>query len=227
MPCDTSQEQTDQNQSAKRVNGGIRTPTDTTPGSFLSLLAVRPKQYNASKVNQSKEASNLSYLVAILRNHLSFWKEVEDCCHNSVMFADRIQKHFKITHGEYIYNTYYNYHPVGWNHDVGPKQSYESRLIFRHMRYIEKYRCYLLNKRKELPFAQRVDINRRLIAWIVKYLKLYQNSHSCSATATSQHLFYQHRTRQKSTGFDKETRRFHFFMAGVLCRSSDKAAIVQ
>ena len=95
MPCDTGQEQTDQNQSAKRVNGGIRTPTDTTPGSFLSLLAVQPKQYNASKVNQSKEASNLSYLVAILRNHLSFWKEVEDCYHNSVMFADRVQKHFE------------------------------------------------------------------------------------------------------------------------------------
>ena len=28
MPCDTGQKQTNQNQSAKRVDGGIRPPTD-------------------------------------------------------------------------------------------------------------------------------------------------------------------------------------------------------
>lgn len=44
MPCDTGQERTDQNQSAKRENGGIRTPTDVIHISFrhcdswLSLL---------------------------------------------------------------------------------------------------------------------------------------------------------------------------------------------
>lgn len=110
------------------------------------------------------------------------YKDVEDCCYNSVMFADQVQKHFHITRGEYINSTYYNYHPVGWDHDVGPKQSYESRLIFRHVGYIEKYRCYLLNKRKELPFVQRVDINRRLVTWIVKYLKLYKNPYKCYQT---------------------------------------------
>lgn len=110
------------------------------------------------------------------------FKDVEDCCYNSVTFADQVQKHFQLTRGEYINSTYYNYHPVGWDHDVGPKQSYESRLIFRHVGYIEKYRCYLLSKRKELPFVQRVDINRRLVGWIVKYLKLYKNPYKCYQT---------------------------------------------
>lgn len=112
------------------------------------------------------------------------YKDVEDCCYNSVMFADQVLKHFHITRGEYINSTYYNYHPVGWDHDVGPKQSYESRLIFRHVGYIEKYRCYLLNKRKELPFERRVDINRRLVNWIVKYLKLYKKPYKCYQTET-------------------------------------------
>lgn len=96
-------------------------------------------------------------------------------------FADKIQKHYHITRGEYINSTYYNYHPVSWDH-VGPKQSYESRLIFRHVGYIEKYRCYLLNTQKELPVVQRADINRRLVSWIVKYLKLYMNPYKCYQT---------------------------------------------
>lgn len=110
------------------------------------------------------------------------YKDVEDCCHNSVTFAERVQKYFNINRGEYINSTYYNYHPVGWDHDAGLKQSYESRLIFRHVGYIEKYRNYLLSKRKELPFEQRVDINQRLVSWIVKYLKLYKNSYKCYQT---------------------------------------------
>lgn len=109
------------------------------------------------------------------------YKDVVDCCYNSVAFANKIQKHFHITRGEYINSTYYNYHPVSWDH-VGPKQSYESRLIFRHVGYIEKYRCYLLNMQKELSVAQRADINRRLVGWIVKYLKLYMNPYKCYQT---------------------------------------------
>ena len=110
------------------------------------------------------------------------YKDVEDCCYNSVTFAERVQKYFNINRGEYINSTYYNYHPVGWDHDAGLKQSYESRLIFRHVGYIEKYRNYLLSKRKELPFEHRVDINQRLVSWIVKYLKLYKNSYKCYQT---------------------------------------------
>ncbi len=112
------------------------------------------------------------------------YQDVENCCHNSVTFADQVQKYFHITRREYINSTYYNYHPVGWDHDAGLKQSYESRLIFRHVGYIEKYRNYLLNRRKELPFEQRVDINQRLVSWIVKYLKLYKNPYKCYQTET-------------------------------------------
>lgn len=109
------------------------------------------------------------------------YEDVKDCCYNSVTFADQVQKHYHITRGEYINSTCYNYHPVGWDY-IGPKQSYESRLIFRHVGYIEKYRCYLLNRLKKLPVAQRVDINRRLVGWIVKYLKLYMDPYKCYQT---------------------------------------------
>lgn len=110
------------------------------------------------------------------------YKDVEDCCYNSVTFAEEVQKYFNLTRSEYISSTYYNYHPVGWDHDVGPKQSYESRLIFRHVGYIEKYRCYLLEKWRDFPLASRIDINSRLVGWIVKYLKLYKNSYKCYQT---------------------------------------------
>lgn len=111
------------------------------------------------------------------------YKDVENCCYNSVTFADAVQKQFHLTRGEYINSTYYNYHSVGWDHDVGSKQSYESRLIFRHVGYIEKYRCYLLNSIKEsVSIEERIDINKRLVQWIVKYLKLYENSYICYQT---------------------------------------------
>ncbi len=112
------------------------------------------------------------------------YKDVKDCCYNSVTFADQVRKHFQITRREYISSTYYNYHPVDWDHEAGPKQSYESRLVFRHVGYIEKYRCYLLRKKEDLPFELRVDINRRLVEWIVKYLELYKDSYKCYQTET-------------------------------------------
>lgn len=56
--------------------------------------------------------------------------------------------------------------------------------------------------------------------------KILENRYS--ATATSQHLFYQHRTRQKSTGFDKEARRFYswqVFFAETLIRPQSSSRL--
>ena len=131
---------------------------------------------------QNISSSNGKVLYRFDKKIECVYNDVKNCCHNSMVFADRVQKHFRITRSEYINSTYFNYHPVGWDHDVGPKQSYESRLIFRHVGYIEKYRCYLIKKRTELPPAQLADINRRLVGWIIKYLKLYKNPHMCYQT---------------------------------------------
>lgn len=110
------------------------------------------------------------------------YSDVKDCCYNSMTFADKVMKLFHINRGEYIKNTFYNYHSSGWGNEVGPKQSYESRLIFRHVGYIEKYRCYLLEKKQGAPLSELADINRRLVERIVKYLKLYQDQFKCCQT---------------------------------------------
>ena len=142
-------------------------------GKYLPLFAKSSEQIISN--NYNKVLYRFDKKIELV------YKDVVDCCYNSVTFSEKVQKHFNITRGEYIKSTYYNYHPVGWDH-VGPKQSYESRLIFRHVGYIEKYRSYLLNSQKGFSFDQRVDINRRLVEWIVKYLKLYMNPHKCYQT---------------------------------------------
>ena len=55
-------------------------------------------------------------------------------------------------------------------------------MIFRHVGYIEKYRCYLLEKKQGAPLSELADINRRLVERIVKYLKLYQDQFKCCQT---------------------------------------------
>lgn len=110
------------------------------------------------------------------------FKDVEDCCYNSVKFAERVEKEFNLSKDEYINNTFFNYHSVGWDNNVGPKQSYESRLIFRHIGYIEKYRNYLLNKKKDISLEERIAINKKLVEWIIKYIDLYYSGEICYRT---------------------------------------------
>lgn len=146
----------------------------TSTHSIYQPLFAKSSEHNISN-NSNKILYQFDKKIELV------YRDVRDCCYNSVRFADKVQKYFHITRGEYINSTYYNYHPVSWDH-VGPKQSYESRLIFRHVGYIEKYRCYLLNEQKGYPIDYRVDINRRLVSWIVKYLKLYMDSYKCYQT---------------------------------------------
>jgi len=110
------------------------------------------------------------------------YADVKDCCYNSMTFANAVMKHLHIGRSEYIKKSFYNYHSSGWGNEIGPKQSYESRLIFRHVGYIEKYRCYLLSKKEDEPIVVRADINRRLVDRIIRYLKLYQNIYKCCQT---------------------------------------------
>lgn len=112
----------------------------------------------------------------------SVFEDVKDCCYNSIAFANCVMKTFNLNRSEYIRSTSYNYHTIGWDGEVGPKQSYESRLIFRHIGYIEKYRCYLLKKHENKSSDFRAGLNRRLVDRILKYIKLYQDSRKCFQT---------------------------------------------
>ena len=110
------------------------------------------------------------------------FNDTKDCCYNSKQFSEEVMKAFKIDRGVFIQSTVFNYHTVGWDREVGPKQSYESRLIFRHIGYIEKYRMYLLEKHHYDDQQTKSEINKSLVTRIIKYLKLYQNPNLCFQT---------------------------------------------
>lgn len=110
------------------------------------------------------------------------FEATKSCCYNSRQFSEKAMKVFKLNRKAFIKNTVYNYHSVGWDGDVGPKQSYESRLIFRHISYIEKYRTYLLGKHQNDDKEILVDMNSRLVTRIVRYIKLYQDANEAFQT---------------------------------------------
>ena len=68
----------------------------------------------------------------------------------------------------------YNYRSRYNDGTIGYKQDYISRLIFGHIGYIERYRRYILARSKDLLSPlERIDINRRLVIRIKRYLYLY------------------------------------------------------
>lgn len=109
------------------------------------------------------------------------YQDVRDCCYNSVHFSDKICNHYKISRDDYINNTVYNYMAHAQDGTVRFKQSYESRLIFSHIGYIERYRRYLLKKYRENE-DYLVDVNERVINFIQKYISLYTNEETCYQT---------------------------------------------
>lgn len=107
------------------------------------------------------------------------YQDVCDCCYNSVHFSDKVCAHYNISRDDYINNTVYNYMAHAQDGTVRFKQSYESRLIFSHIGYIERYRRYLLKKYSQKKEDYIADINERIINFIKKYLSLYTNKETC------------------------------------------------
>ncbi len=107
------------------------------------------------------------------------FSDVRGCCRNSVLFAERAMKSFAMSQEEYISGSFFNYHKDSWDGEVGTKQSYESRLIFQHIGYIERYRMYLLNSHREDADEYLRDVNKRLVTRIIRYLVLYRDAFRC------------------------------------------------
>ena len=110
------------------------------------------------------------------------FRDVHDCCYNSVHFSDRICEKLNMSREKYINNTFYNFMAQAQDGTARFKQSYESRLIFSHIGYIERYRRYLLKKHSKNNEAYLMDINERIINFIKKYLILYMNEETCYQT---------------------------------------------
>ncbi len=111
------------------------------------------------------------------------YQDVYDCCINSVQFAQSVMEAFNMEREDYMNNSYFNYHSTNRDGAPGYKQSYESRLIFSQVGYIERYRRYLLYKCHESDLDFKVDINRRLVERLKRYIELYTRKGLCFQTS--------------------------------------------
>lgn len=107
---------------------------------------------------------------------------VKDCCLNSVDFARKTIDFLGFSPEEYLENSFFNYHTVNRDGTLGIRQSYESRLIFSHISYIESYRRYILQLHNLESEDYRADLNKRIISRIKDYLSLYENKKICYQT---------------------------------------------
>ena len=121
------------------------------------------------------------------------YRDVSDCCDNSVYFAQKVCEENDYTRSSYLEDSKLNYTSFGDNGETSMPQSYESRLIFGHVSYIERFRQYIMYQLKEKAKLksgddladfnrERRDVNRRLVVIIKKYLELYSNDAKCFKT---------------------------------------------
>lgn len=101
------------------------------------------------------------------------YKSVSECCDNSKYFAELIMKSKNLSQEQYMEQTPFNYRFTYNEYH----QSYESKLIFSHVGYIEKYRQYLLLTINDADLC--ADYSERIIYWIKKYLELYETEGKC------------------------------------------------
>lgn len=112
----------------------------------------------------------------------SVFYDVCQHCKKSVQFAEQVMDSINFSRSAYVQDSFYNFHPINTDGSYSHKQSYESRLIFSHIGYIERYRRYLLQKRKNDDPEILQDINRRIIQRLKQYIKLYFNRKLCFGT---------------------------------------------
>ena len=140
-------------------------------GSIIDLKYQPLYADSSEELVKTKEGLQYRFELKIKR----MFDDVSDCCYNSSFFAYRVMDYRGYSREEYLNQSFFNYHSIGWDGGPSPKQSYESRLIFRHITYIEKYRRFLLSKHFKDSKETKVDISKRLIGLIKNYLLLYQN----------------------------------------------------
>lgn len=107
------------------------------------------------------------------------YQDVNDCCKNSVQFAQNVMEKFNMDRDAYLNNSYFNYHSTNRDGAPGYKQSYESRLIFSQVGYIERYRRYLLYKYHQRDLEFKADLNQRLVWRLKQYIELYMDKNLC------------------------------------------------
>lgn len=98
------------------------------------------------------------------------FQDVRDCCYNCKCFNEKILNAGIATSSDFL-GTKYNYKST--NRENPLKQSYESRLIFGHLGYIERFRRFLLSQVADNE--AKLSINKLIVPYLKSYLELYMN----------------------------------------------------
>lgn len=107
------------------------------------------------------------------------YSDVKDCCSNSIAFAKKVMLKTDYDEKKYVNNSYFTYHTTNADGSSGYKQSYESRLIFSHIGYVERFRRYAMQNNFN---GNKEEINKILIECIKKYINLYFDNQYCLQT---------------------------------------------
>ena len=108
--------------------------------------------------------------------------DVEDYCYNSCRFAEVVMEKEGWSRDDYINMSFYNYHNDSVGNWQDLKSSYESRIVFQHVYYIENYRRYLLVKYEQEGYQKQKELSSKLIMLIIEYLELSLNPILCFLT---------------------------------------------
>lgn len=134
---------------------------------------------NSLKIIQDDKLGRKYYFEKKIDN---VFDAVKDCCSNSVVFAQKMKEYLNLSTEEYLSNSFFNYHAINRDGTPSIRQSYESRLIFSHISYIEAYRRYILQIKNLETEDYRANLSRCIICRIEKYLSLYENKDICYQT---------------------------------------------
>lgn len=115
-----------------------------------------------------KDKSDIIILDNIKLKLRTVFDDVQDCCYNCHCFNEKVINAGKTTKGDFL-GTKYNYKSLNKENPI--KQSYESRMIFSHLGYIERFRRYILSKTINTDI--KLEINKLIVPYLRNYLNLY------------------------------------------------------
>lgn len=130
------------------------------------INAIVPQfEFYAARINgQYSNLYNIAEIEELKTVLLSVFEKIEICCEKQIEFAQNYIRAYCLDIKKYLTLPF---HP---RTRVGNPQLHIERVIFSHLEYLNKYRMYLIKKRK----PKYNEFNNVLLKYIGKYLGLYE-----------------------------------------------------
>lgn len=104
---------------------------------------------------------------------------IRSSCCKAVNFSKEVMQHYGWTKDKFMEHSFFTFESK--ERGRAYKQSYEARLIFSQVGYIERYRRYILRKTEKDEDVLR-DINERLVTLLESFLQIYWDENLCFTT---------------------------------------------